>query len=102
MRPTDGELIEVLVPRLKELNAAGCRVFLDFDGLPLEVYLKGNSIYGKWVEGYPSKLDAAFFASFFASEWKPDFTVEDIMDVLWVEITVANYRDKVTALTQKP
>lgn len=101
---TDEEILTAIVPRLEELSKAGCRVFIDFDGFPQEVFVGRNGLlYSKWIEGGPTELDSNFFQRLYKSDYGVDFevTIEAIMELMWVEVTVANYKEKITALTPK-
>lgn len=102
--PTTEEILAVVVPRIKELAKAGCKVYIDFDGFHQEVYVDRNGrLYAKWIEGGPTELDSNFFQRLYKSDYGNDaeITVQSIMELLWVEVTVENYKEKTTALTPK-
>lgn len=110
-RPSDATLLKHLVPRLKELKAAGCRVYVEFDGMSHEVNVDENDkpyASVEWLGPHRTYLNRYFFDKMYSpirgrdKDFVPNYDLQDAMEMLWVEVTVSNYRDKVTALTQKP
>lgn len=86
-----------------ELSRAGCKVFIEIDNLIYQVTMKRGIPYAKFcMDNTGPELDAEFFRKIFDEEgYGVDFTTDDIMEILSVDITVANYKEKITALTQK-
>lgn len=101
--PTTQQIQEALVPRLMELSRAGCKVFIELDNLMYQVMLKRGIPYAKFcMDNTGPELNAEFFRKIFDEEgYGVEFTLEDIMDILSVNITVWNYKAKMVDLTSK-
>lgn len=109
-RPSDETIRKTLVPRLKELQAAGCRVFVEFDDLTYQVDLDESDkpyAHHRFFPEHRTYINRYFFDKMYSPIRKseregfvPEYTLEDALGILWVEITVQNYKEKITALTK--
>lgn len=103
--------MDTLVPRLKALREAGCRVLVDYDNYSHEVELdEDGKPYAicRFFGDHRTYINRQFFDMLYSPTFSregpgfvPDYTLEDALNTLWVEVTVWNYKTQVAALTAK-
>lgn len=103
-RPTTKQIHKAIVPRIKEINARGLEVYYRGLGSPMRVFLVDTEtgsvpIVAPRVKGMETiVLNNRFYNNQY-STWSDgvrtqrDYTVDDILDNLEVDVTLYNYKD---------